>query len=149
MSDNWLIVLPIDPMAKPSEERGKATFELLCALRPDAQDPDLQMYDTPEFIHCGSNFEDVFCPFCKTDIMDWWKKAMDDLWNSDDRRALSAETPCCGRATSLNDLDYDSPQGFACFAIELMNPSSDLEPEELQRVESTLGMPVRIIWRHI
>ena len=66
-----------------------------------------------------------------------------------DHRELSAETPCCRRPISLNDLNHDSPQGFACLAVELMNPETDLEPEELRQVESALGTPVRIIWRHL
>ena len=74
---------------------------------------------------------------------------MDRWWNSEDRRSLAVETPCCGRATSLNDLDYVLPQGFACTAIELMNGGRDLEPEEREQVEAALGLPVRIIWSHI
>jgi hypothetical protein len=57
--------------------------------------------------------------------------------------------PCCGGATTLNDLDYVAPQGLACVGFELMNPGPDLEPEELRQVEDALGTPVRIIWRHI
>ena len=63
--------------------------------------------------------------------------------------SLSAEMQCCGRVTTLNELDYVWPQGFACVAITLMNPDSDLEPAERQQVELALGLPVRVIWRHI
>jgi hypothetical protein len=51
--------------------------------------------------------------------------------------------------TTLNELDYVWPQGFACIAITLMNPDPDLEPAERQQVELALGLPVRVIWRHI
>jgi hypothetical protein len=149
MSDNWMIVIAADPLAKPSSDRAQATFRLLCSLRPDAQDPELLTYDTPEFIYCGANMSGIFYPLCQADIGGWWDKALRSWWDGTDRRALSAETPCCRRPISLNDLDYLSPQGFACFAVELMNPGPDLEPEELRQVESTLSMPVRIIWRHI
>jgi hypothetical protein len=30
-----------------------------------------------------------------------------------------------------------------------MNPDADLEPEERLKVEAALGLPLRIIWRHI
>ena len=30
-----------------------------------------------------------------------------------------------------------------------MNGGPDLEPEERKRVEDALGLPVRVIWRHI
>jgi hypothetical protein len=149
MSDDWLIVIPADPLAKPPRDRAQATFALLCALRPGAQDPELLSYETPEFIYCGSNFSNVFCPLCQADLGAWWDIAMREWWESRDHRILSVETPCCRHPISLNDLDFDSPQGFACFAIELMNPGPDLEPEEFRQVESTLGVPVRIIWRHI
>jgi len=144
-----MIVIPVDPLALPSKERAEAALALLTTMRPEAQDPELYLSDQPEFFHCGSNFGNVFCPFCGTDIIKWWKKPIDAWWNSGDRRSLSVETPCCGRATTLNDLDYDSPQGMACVALSLMNPAADLEPEELQEIEATLGLPLRIICRHI
>jgi hypothetical protein len=149
MSDNWLIVIPADPLAKPPPDRAQATFELLCALRPEAQDPEIVTYDTPEFIYCGENFVHVFCPVCQADLGDWLDNAMRAWWESVDHRILAVEAPCCGHTISLSDLDYISPQGFACFSIQLMNPDSDLEPEEFRQVESTLGLPVRIIWRRI
>lgn len=119
------------------------------AIRSEAQDPELYFSDKPEFFDCGSNFANVFCPACGTDILEWWRKPIDDWWNSADRRNLSIVTPCCGQATTFNDLDYNWPQGMACVAITLMNPESDLEPEEREQVEATLGLPVRIIWQHI
>jgi hypothetical protein len=150
MSDNWLIVIPADPLAKPPSDRAQAAFELLCALRPGAQDPELLIYETPQFIYCGENFGAIFCPFCQADLGDsWWDKALGAWWDSADHCVLSAETPCCSRPISLNGLDHVPPQGFACLAVELMNPESDLEPEELRQVESALGVPVRIIWRRI
>jgi hypothetical protein len=150
MSDDWLIVIPADPLAKPPSDRAQATCELLRALRPEAEHPEIVTYDTPEFIYCGENFTTVFCPLCQADLGDdWLDDAMRSWWESADHRILSVETPCCGRTTSLNDLDYLSPQGFACFSIELMNPYRDLEPEEFRQVESTLGLPARIIWRRI
>jgi hypothetical protein len=149
MSDNWMILLPIDPLAVPPRERAEVALEMLSQLRPEAQEFDLHFSDFPEFFHCGGNFESVFCPFCQTDIVEWWGKALDAWSKGHDRRRLAIETPCCGRETSLNDLDYVEPQAFACIAIKVMNPDSDLEPYELQKVAQTLGHPVRIVWRHI
>jgi hypothetical protein len=149
MSDDWMIVLPLDPLAVPPKERADAAFEVLRALRPKAEDPELHSSETPQFFDCGANCEAVFCPFCEADIRDWWHHAIGTWWESADRRDLAVTTPCCGRATSLNDLDYVWPQGLACVGFELMNAGPDLEPEERRKVEDALGLPVRIIWRHI
>jgi hypothetical protein len=149
MSDNWMIVIPVDPLAVPPKESAEAAFALLTTMRPEAQDAELYLSDQPDFFHCGSNFGSVFCPFCATEIREWWSKPIDAWWKSADRRELSVETPCCGRATSLNDLDYVGEQGMACVAITMMNPNSDLEPEERRKVEDALGLPVRVVWRHI
>jgi len=149
MSDNWMIVIAADPLAVPPKERAEAAFNLLKTMRPDGEDPKLYLSDKPDFFHCGANFAHVFCPFCGTEIREWWEKPINDWWNSADRRDLLVVTPCCGRATTLNDLDYSRPQGFACVAITLRNPYSDIEPEERQQVEAVLGLPVRLIWEHL
>jgi hypothetical protein len=149
MSDDWMIVIAADPLAAPPKERADAAFCLLTTMRPDARDPALYLSDKPEFFHCGANFRNVFCPFCGADIMEWWSKPIDAWWKSADRRELSVVTPCCSRATTLNELDYNRPQGMACVAISLMNPGFDLKPEERQQVEAALGLPVRIIWKHV
>ena len=147
MSDNSMIILPADPLAVPPPERQEAARVLLASLRPDA-DPELRVSETPEFFDCGENFEGIFCPFCEADVVEWWNEQMDKCWNGD-RRNLAVVTTCCGRPTSLNDVDFVAPQGLACFAIELMNGGPDLEPSEREQVEAALGVPVRIIWRHI
>jgi hypothetical protein len=149
VSEVWLIVLPTDSLAIPAEDRRNAAFALLCTLRPGAQDPELHVSETPVYFDCGSNFESVFCPFCAAEIKhQWWSEQMDKWW-SGDRRNLAVVTPCCRRATGLNDLDYVWPQGFACVAFELMRPEGDLEPSEREQVEAVLGVPIRTIWRHI
>ncbi|HEV2548699.1 MAG TPA: hypothetical protein VGU20_15265 [Stellaceae bacterium] len=144
-----MIVLPLDPLAVPGKERAESAFEVLRALRPKADEHELHLSDAPQFFHCGGNYETVFCPLCETDIGDWALGAIGAWWESADRRALLVETPCCSRSTSLNDLDYVWPQGLACVGFELMNGGPDLEPEERQRVEEALSLPVRVIWRHI
>lgn len=144
-----MIVIAADPLATPSAERADAALAVLTALRPEAENPEIHLSDTPEFFDCGENFESVFCPFCRTDIQEWWGDAIGRWFESDDRTALSVEMPCCGGTTTLNDLDYVWPQGLACAGFELINPGADLEPEELRQVEDALGMQVRIIWRHV
>jgi len=149
MSDHFMIVIAADPLARPPAERADAALALLTALRPEAENPECRQSDTPEFFDCGQNFDGVFCPLCQADVQEWWGDAMGRWFESDDRTSLYVEMPCCGGATTLNDLDYVAPQGLACGGFELMNPGPDLEPEELRQVEDALGTPVRIIWRHI
>jgi hypothetical protein len=144
-----MIILPVDPLATPPKERAEAAVELVSRLRPGASEVELRISDKPDFIDCGGNFVSVFCPFCQTDIVGWWTSEMQAWCDGHDRRRMEVKTPCCGRSSSLNDLDYVAPQGFACVAIEAMNPGADLEPEEFRQVETVLGMPARIIWRHI
>jgi hypothetical protein len=56
MSDNWMIVIPVDPLAVPLKERAEAAFALLTTMRPEAEEPELYLSDQPKFFHCGSNF---------------------------------------------------------------------------------------------
>ena len=42
-----------------------------------------------------------------------------------------------------------SEQGFARVNLKLVNPDADLETSERERIESALGLPVRVIWRHM
>jgi hypothetical protein len=132
-------------LATPAEERWAAIVELLTEMRVQDGVPELEASETPRFI--GAAIYNIFCPHCGTTIMDWWSSEAMGQWVAS--QSLETETPCCHRATSLNDLDYDPPVGFAVFRVELMNPWGDLEPEELRQVEAVFGMPVRVIWVHI
>jgi hypothetical protein len=148
MSDHWMIVIPQDPLLRPTQERQNAILETLKLLRPETHGWEAQTSDDPIFFCCIENFENVFCPFCEAEITKFWGEAM-DLWWVGDHRVLATTTPCCRRETSLNDLDYVLPQGFACFGVEMLRGGPDLEPDEREQVETALGAPVRIIWRRL
>jgi hypothetical protein len=148
MSDNWMYLLPLDPFATPSPERIKSAEAIMGELRPGAGELEIHLDPAPAFYDAGANFETVFCPHCEAEIMDWWYEAM-ERWDKGGRRVLDIATPCCGKPSTLNDLDYVAPQGFASFAIEAMNPGGDLEPEELERLSAALGLKLRVVWQHI
>jgi hypothetical protein len=58
--------------------------------------------------------------------------------------------PCCGHVSSLNDLQYDWPQGFARFGIDAMNPNiGKLTDEQIRDFELLLETPLRVIYQHI
>ena len=143
-----MILIPKDPLAKPPKERCQAAFDRLCALRPEGGEPELQIYDAPEFVWTVEEAESVFCPFCGADIDSWFYDAL-DRWEEGDRNSLATTTPCCAQPTTLNDLDFGGTQGFACVTMELLRPGDDLEPFERKEIEALLGVPVRVIWRHI
>lgn len=149
MSDNWMIVLAKDALALPPRERAEAAMAVLLALRPQAGEPELHYSETPEYFHCCGNFSGVYCPFCQKDVGDWWGVELNRWAESGNRREIGVTTPCCGRATTLNDLDYVWPHGLACVAFEIMERGPDLEPEERRQIEEALGLPVRVIWQHI
>jgi hypothetical protein len=61
---------------------------------------------------------------------------------------LSVVVPCCGSKTSLNELRYEWPAGFAQFIIEIINPDRNISDEELLKIETILGSKLRKIWSH-
>lgn len=149
MSDNWMIVLAEDALALPPRERAEAAMAVIQKLRPQSGDLELYYSETPEYFHCGGNFVGVYCPFCQKDIGDWSGVELSRWAKSQNRREIGVTTPCCGRATTLNDLDYVWPQGLACVAFEMLAGGPDLEPEERREIEEALGLPVRVVWQHI
>lgn len=77
-------------------------------------------------------------------------KAVSERYNKRDFCTLVATVPCCCKETSLNDLVYDWPMGFAKFAIEVVYPNRAwLTDEELTFVAEALGHPLRQILIHL
>lgn len=63
---------------------------------------------------------------------------------------LMVDAPCCGGRTSLNNLHYEWPCGFARFELALWNPGRGwLTDEELSALARALGRPVRQIFAHM
>ena len=88
------------------------------------------------------NFEGVRCPSCGAEIQGLWQETMDAGYQGGRFATLNGSTPCCGTATSLNDLACP-PVGFSRFAIEVMNPDAgDEEADVLAKdVTEILGTP--------
>lgn len=149
MSDNYLILIPTDPNWTPDGASAEKAGNIVAELTPDAEEAEGFIMDEVEFFDAGDNFKGVTCPHCGADVTDWWPGAMDkanDLAFGD----LGVTMPCCGRPSSLNDLVYDMPQGFAQFAITVTEPGIErLDEAALRRVGEALGHPVRAIWQRI
>jgi hypothetical protein len=98
------------------------------------------------FVDAGGNFESVACPRCGSDLGEWWSMAM-EAGHQERFRALRVTTPCCRLRTSLHDLSYTPPAGFARAVLEAVNPSVAVLPDRArERVEEALASRVRVIW---
>ena len=69
---------------------------------------------------------------------------------ADDFEALAVTLPCCGASSTLNDLVYHWPAGFARYVLEAMNPgpAGFLDPEQLAQLQLDLGCELRQINAH-
>jgi hypothetical protein len=101
-----------------------------------------------EFVDQGSNFESISCNICGRIIdNDYWQHTMDKAYETH-FKVLTFITPCCHKKTSLNDLQYHWPAGFAKFQISILDPVGDIKTTEVSELEKILGTKVRKIWAH-
>ena len=150
MSDNWLTLIPKSPEFVPTKDAQAQALALFRRIAPKADDIEIEVSDRPRFIDCGANLEKINCPHCQR-VMEtgWWRD-----WMSAEAELgfplKAAGLPCCGAVTSLADLLYNWPQGFARFSLAAKNPSiKDLTEADTREFETLMGCPVRRIWRHI
>ena len=65
-------------------------------------------------------------------------------------KLTSYSTPCCGAKVTLHELDYEWPQGFGRFALDVMNPNiGKLDDKYKLEFEDILGTKLRVIYQHI
>jgi hypothetical protein len=148
MADTYLRIIPADPQCVPSALARERALGVLQRAVPLADDFQSRVTSDVRFVDCGANFETVSCPGCGADIGEWWSIAM-EVAHDGGFVELRVTTPCCGFRTSLNDLVYASPAGFARYTLEVLNPGIGSLPERtLERLRSTLGADLRIIWAH-
>ena len=148
MSDTFLRLIPVDPTTVPDSAAADKARTLLAGFVPDASQVTIDVRDDVSFIDQGANFESVGCSSCGAPVdLEWWQAALEKAMEGR-CRDLTVTPPCCGKQASLNDLRYVKPAGFARFTLEAMNPNrtEDLEPKEVQQLESLLGCKLRQIW---
>jgi len=108
----------------------------------------LQQTENIEFVDQGENFESINCNNCTCDIeIQVWQDAMDKAFEKKFTE-LSFITPCCCKKTTLNDLLYHWPAGFAKFIIIVSDPKDDIKENELAKLERILNTKIRKIWAH-
>jgi hypothetical protein len=146
MSDCFLRLIPTQPAYVPNskaQNTAKQTLESLfsksCAIK-------VRIADEIKFVDAGSNFEKVSCPLCGKEIAnDWWATDMDKAYEFHFIN-LDVSPPCCKGNTTLNDLNYTFPQGFARFVIEIPNPNIvALDDKTVNKLEQILGCKLRLI----
>lgn len=109
---------------------------------------ELVTYDEISFIDCGGNLEEIRCPHCnKTLPFDIWGDAMEKA-AANGFSDLNIKLPCCGSESSLNDLYYNFPCGFAKCLIQIINPDTELSEAFTDRLEELSGYKLRIIHAH-
>ncbi len=149
MSDNYLRLVPAEPNFCPAEDAARAALATMSELFPAAKHVELEFCDEIRFFDAGQNTESVACPHCDAELSEWWGDAMDIAYVSK-FADLSVRTPCCQRATSLNDLVYMWPVAFGRFALEAANPGRPtLSDEERAAVEQALGSQLRVVWQRL
>ena len=149
MSDSILRIIPAVPTFVPDVDAQQSAASLVREAFPEADDVSLRTEDDVAFVDAGANFDAVFCPKCTNELeQDWWADAMDHA-AACSFVDLAVKLPCCGETTSLNDLRYEMPQGFARFVVDVMNPAASKVPTRLEaRLRETLGCELRFVWAH-
>lgn len=147
MSDTIIKFIPKDPYYKPP----RAVMQDLAAVSAGGTPCEVQVQETVEFTDAGENFESVRCPFCQSDLMDAWGDAMDTAYLAGEGFAnLAYMTPCCRKPTTLNDLEYEWPQGFyktmVSFPTQL---EEDIIAGILQGLQAKTGADWRIVKAYI
>ncbi|GAP12843.1 hypothetical protein LARV_00583 [Longilinea arvoryzae] len=148
MSDEVLKLIPLSPTYVPDNEILKTAVARVREYFPKAERIEMEISESPQFIDPGSNLERITCPICNAVLEDgWWQDAMDKA-SENGFRDLAVELPCCGQKTTLNDLRYQWPAGFAQFSIEIHNPEAEDPEAVLPDLADFLGSPLRIIRAH-
>jgi hypothetical protein len=146
VSQHNLHVIPDEPAWVPDEMAARRAVRVLRSLLPGSRAVHAQVHPHPVFVDGSQLFERVACPACGSEIArSWWSERMSRADRSEFTR-LAVRTPCCDTATSLTDLAYAGPAGFARFQLTVELPDrDDLTDAELAEVAGALGHPVRAV----
>jgi len=145
MSDTFLCLFPCDPYFVPSPE-AQATAKTVLTYAVSSWEVTAQVTDKVEIIHPMDRFGDITCHLCESPIdKDWWYMALNRLYDLETGFSnTDIVTPCCGKPSSLRDLDYGvDPVGFARFQLLALYFARGLSSSELSLFELILGFPLR------
>jgi len=152
MSDNWINIVPNIPDYIPTSQNAQDAILILKHLSPEADEIAIVEHEHIQFFDCGSNFEMIQCPECKSQIeFDWWGETMSsDFDENSGFHMKKYSLPCCLTNLSLNKLSYHFHQAFGRFALSVMNPNvGALSLEEIEKLEAALGCKISIVYQHL
>jgi hypothetical protein len=143
--DVWKFI-PKDPAFVPAEAARDAAADLLRGLYPHARRFRVLLRREVAFIDPGGLLAAIACPLCGASISaPNWQAFMERAARAQ-FQDLGMSTPCCAKPTSLNDLQYREPAGFARFSMEITEPGGGPPGDvDLERLGAALGTPVRLI----
>jgi hypothetical protein len=150
MSDNWITITPDDPNFIPEETQRINARNRLMEIAHKFDEVKIVLSDHISFFDCGSNFDRIGCPNCKSDLPgNWWHEIMNSDFENGTFKLDKYLTPCCNYSFSVNELIYDWTQGFGKFAIRAMNPDiGTLEEKYKLELEDILGTKLTVIYGH-
>ena len=109
-------------------------------------------YNSVRFIDCGEGLKHIFCPWCGREFhMEQWQGMMNEAYKNNAFEYLGLRLPCCKSSSSLDELIYVKPCGFATFVIEVFNPIIIPCVVELDEMGKCFGHPkfFKMISAHI
>lgn len=149
MSTNLLILIPTEPTYRPESVGAKRAQALLNTYFSQPAEASVSLTEEVAFIATGGNLERIRCPYCQSVFEEqWWIAAMERAYDETRFVDLTVRLPCCGQLSSLNDLHYEWPTGFACFQLHVRDPSNEIDEATFQELERVLAGSLKKIWAH-
>ena len=147
ISSSVLKIISTNPSYVP-EKKQLDDIKVFLAKLYKTENTEYVLTEAVEFVDQGGNFESVTCNLCGHNInIESWQNELDKA-SEKHFTDLIFITPCCKRKTSLNDLIYKSPAGFAKFVINISDPKKELTETELKKLQNIAGTKLRVVWAH-
>lgn len=145
MSETIAKIIPKIPEFSPNKRQLVEISNYLNCNKDKYSSFQVKEYDSINFIDQGGNFEKIICPNCGLEIEgSWWKENMSLSYESNFSN-LDILLPCCQTNSTLNELVYIMPAGFAKFSIELKTPKLEAINEIQDKIDEVLVSETQLI----
>lgn len=147
-SGHQLRIIPSDPLYEPSPGIQKEGLGYLSA-HFKKNEITSTLYKEVRFVDPGQNFEAVVCDGCGQEMaIEAWQEMMDVAYGTR-FTDLSIVKPCCNKPSSLNDLQYQGPAGFARYVLTVIDPPAEVDAEVFGELERALGTKLKTIYLNV